>query len=159
WTDRQPQLEALATTTGTAADLYTPEFRAAVTAPLVTGACPTDEPGKSMCETWTARFQADFPHLPTAAAHAPSLLAYGSKDDLLVPPYRQCVVNRLAKDGVTPTLCIDPDAGHGGATGIAATRADYAVDWIANVTLGAPAPAACSIAKFDLGVSCPPGLD
>jgi hypothetical protein len=42
-----------------------------------------------------------------------------------------------------------------GATGIAATRGDYAADWIASVTLGAAPPAACSVASFDLGVTCP----
>jgi dienelactone hydrolase len=152
WTDRQPQLEAIGPT---AADLYAPAFRAAVAAPLATGACPADEPGKTVCERWTARFRADFPHLPPAAARVPTLLAYGGSDDLLVPPLMQCTVNRLAADGVTPTVCIDPQAGHGGATGIAATRGDYAADWIASVTLGAPAPAACSVATFDFGVSCP----
>jgi hypothetical protein len=34
-------------------------------------------------------------------------------------------------------------------------RGDYAADWIASVTLGAPAPAACPVSKFDFGVSCP----
>lgn len=152
WTDRQPQLEAIGPT---AADLYTPAFRSALAAPLATGSCPADEPGKSVCETWAARFRADFAHLPATAARVPTMLAYGGSDNLLSPPLMQCTLDRLAADHVTPTLCVDPQAGHGGPTGIAATRADYAVDWIASVTLGAPAPAACAVATFDFGVSCP----
>ena len=152
WTDRQPQLEAIGPT---ALDLYALPFRAALVAPLLAGGCPAGEPLESMCKSWIARFRADFPHLPAAGARVPTLLAYGGKDDLLAPPIMQCTLNRLAVDGVRPTLCIDPQAGHGGATGIAATRADYAADWIASVTLGAPAPTACSVATFDFGVSCP----
>jgi len=152
WTDRQPQLEALGPTV---ADIYAPAFSAALVTPLVTGSCPAVEPLKSMCETWIARFRADYPHLPAAAARVPTLLAYGGSDDLLPPPFMQCTLNRLAADGMTPTLCIDPRAGHGGATGIAGARGDYAADWIASITLGAPAPAACSVATFDFGVSCP----
>lgn len=151
WTDRQPQLEAIGPT---AAELYTPAFRAAISAPLATGACPADEPGKAVCQTWSARFAADYPHLP-ASARVPTLLAYGGSDNLLPPPLMQCTMNRLAADGVQPTVCIDPQAGHGGVTGIAATRGDHAADWIASVTLGAATPAACSVASFQFGVTCP----
>jgi hypothetical protein len=58
------------------------------------------------CETWNARFAADYPHLPATAARVPTLLAYGGKDEYRVPPLMECVVNRLAADGTF-------GAGHG----------------------------------------------
>ncbi|MEO8878676.1 MAG: hypothetical protein ABI461_24010, partial [Polyangiaceae bacterium] len=51
-----------------------------------------------------------------------------------------CVFDRLTSDGANFNVCFEPGADHGG---IVRVRADYVNDWIANVALGAPAPAAC----------------
>ncbi|GAC1353115.1 MAG: hypothetical protein NVSMB1_23110 [Polyangiales bacterium] len=139
WKETYPELEAIGKDLN---DVYDPVFADAVAIAAATGnACETTEPKKSICEKWIARYTADRPHLTGKAAAVPILLAYGGKDDTLAPDRMKCVVDRLRKDGANLTVCLDPDTDHGG---IVRTKPDFANDWIASKTLGAPAPPACA---------------
>lgn len=140
WAKNYPKLEALGTK---ATDLFDPAFDAAVTNAAAAGsACPTADPGKTLCETWLARYKADRPSL--SAVKAPVLFMYGAKDTTIPPQRVTCAIDTMEKDGVKPTYCVDPDQDHGG---IVRAKSSYVADWIGSVALGETAPAACAKGK------------
>ena len=81
------------------------------------------------------------PAFTGAAASTPLLVLYGGQDTTITPDRAACVFERLASDGATDSVCFEPTADHGG---IVRMRADYVNDWIANLTLGAALPGACT---------------
>jgi hypothetical protein len=94
-----------------------------------------------LCTTWMNRYFADRPNIPAAARSVPIFFGWGGKDDTLASDRISCALDRLRSDGANvQTLCVDPNATHGG---IAGAQADVVADWIAQQTLGGPAPAAC----------------
>lgn len=140
WAKNYPKLEALGTK---ATDIFDPAFDKAVTNPAATGdPCPTTDPDKSLCEKWIARYKADRPSL--SGLKAPVLFLYGGKDTTIPPVRVTCAIDKIEKDSITPTYCIEPDADHGG---IVRAKASYVADWIGSVTLGETAPAACAKGK------------
>jgi len=152
WAAKYPQLEALGTYPD---ELYDPEFVSQVGFSSV-GNNPCD-PG-SVCAKWLARYSADRPRLTGKALTTPLLLLYGGKDTTIAPPRMRCALDRLADDKTNLTVCVDPEQTHGG---IVRARASYVSDWIASVTLGTPAPAACASGAASIAPTCetPPPND
>ena len=145
WGPPYPTLEALGTRS---TDIFDPAFTGAVMASAASGvACPSDEPAKSTCEMWIARYLEDRPHLTGAAAQVPILVAYGGKDDAITPDRFQCVLDRLQEDKANVTYCFEPDGMHGE---LPAQAGGFAVDWIAHQTLGTPLTATCPSDKIEL---------
>ena len=81
---------------------------------------------------------ADWPHLTGAAATTPILVEYANDDTTITPDAMQCVFDRLTGDGTNFKVCYDTSPlGH---SGVVAAHSDYVSDWIAQQTLGGPAP-------------------
>jgi len=122
----------------TVTDLYDPAFVGSVkfAAGGITECGATDE----TCKKWMARYAASRPHITGKATKVPQLVLYGTKDTTIPPDRAMCGFDRLKSDGATYKVCLSPDATHSGIVG---ARAGYVNDWIANVALGAPAPAPC----------------
>ena len=118
-------------------DVYDPAFSASIAAPIGLGNPCKDD----LCNKWKARFLADRPHLTGDAAQVPILLPYGGMDTTIPANRMTCVLDRLDLDKANYKLCFEPTAGH---TGVVNVRSDYASDWIAAKTLGAPEPPACT---------------
>lgn len=138
WSASYPELEALGTTVN---DLFDKDFISAIVSPAALGFdCKDEEPAKSVCEKWIARFLGDRPHITGKAAEVPILLAYGGKDTTITPDQFQCGIDRLANDQATVTECYHPEAGHGP---LPAVSGGHAVDWISHVTLGTPLTTSC----------------
>ncbi|HQY60675.1 MAG: alpha/beta fold hydrolase [Myxococcales bacterium] len=135
WDAKYPQLEALGTLPN---DLFDPEF--VKTVALVAAGINDCDPANAACVKWAKRYAADRPRLTGAAAQTPMLLLYGAKDTTIPKDRMQCALDRLKQDQTKTTVCVEPDATH---SSIVDVRSDYVADWIANVALGGPAPAAC----------------
>jgi dienelactone hydrolase len=144
-----PPYESLESLGRTAADLFSDEFRSAVSAEAALGmsGCPAEEPGASLCKTWIERYQQDRPHFTGQAASTPLLLVYGGLDETVPPDRFQCVLDRLAHDEVNGTQCFDPEADHGT---IPARSGAYVAQWILHQTLGAPLTASCPADEIEL---------
>jgi dienelactone hydrolase len=94
--------------------------------------------GNALCETWVGRMTADWPHLTGTAATTPILIEYANDDQTLTPDVMACVFDRLSGDGNNYKVCYDVNpVGH---SGVVADNSDYVADWIAQQTLGGPAP-------------------
>jgi pimeloyl-ACP methyl ester carboxylesterase len=136
-----PQLEALGEY---AYDLFEDTFRDSVGDPAAgVGACATDN---AVCNKWIKRYVDDRPHLTGGAAKVPLVMLYAGNDDTIPSTRLKCAYDRLVTDGTNLTLCYEANVGGGkfqGHQGILNEKNDYVADWIANVTLGAPAPTAC----------------
>jgi predicted esterase len=132
-------------------EFFLPSYVSAIgipATPLGDGNCN----GDPTCETWLARMTADWPHLTGAALEVPILIWYGNGDTTITPDAMQCVYNRLSADGAHYRVCYDPNpVGH---SGIVSSDADYAADWLAEQTLGAPGPTepCAALATNDAGV-------
>ncbi len=128
---------------GDLANLYDPDFLAAVTNSQALGnACPTDPTRNALCQKWKPRYAADRPHITSDATKVPTLLVRGG-EDIDIPQDRfVCGTDRLTADGVSFEVCYEPTASH---TTTIAVRGDYVADWVAHVALGEPAPAACPL--------------
>jgi predicted esterase len=97
--------------------------------------------GTALCTTWMNRYFADRPNLPAAAKTVPIFFGWGAMDDTITSDRISCALDRLHSDGANvQTVCVDPMGTHGG---IAGSVGDIVADWIAQQTLGGPAPAAC----------------
>jgi len=145
WSESYPELEALGTTIK---DLVAEEFRSAIGPSATVGApCPTDEPAKSLCEKWIARYVSDRPHLSGAAAQVPILLVYGGQDTTIPPDRFQCALDRLDEDGAALSACYDPAATHGE---IPAMQGPYVLGWIGEQVLGIPNAGTCPSTEFAL---------
>ena len=108
--------------------------------------------GNALCETWVGRMTADWPHLTGPAATTPILVEYANDDQTITPDVMACVFNRLSSDGANYKVCYDFNpVGHSGSV---SDNSDYVVDWIAQQTLGGPAPTeTCgSLTDNDAGV-------
>ncbi len=114
--------------------------------------------GNPVCEKWIKRYTADRPHLTGAAATTPILLLYGGADTTIPPERMRCALDRLKEDGVNMSFCFEAAATHGS---IIDQKSDYVSDWIANLTLGGPAPAACAANESAVTAECatPPPND
>lgn len=119
------------------ADIYDPQLIASLAAPAKDGTECADD----LCKKWKARMIADRPHLTGAATKVPVLLPYGAKDDIIVPAYFSCTVDRLEGDGANYKVCYSSTLGHSDVVG---ATADYVNDWIAAKTMGQPEPAGCA---------------
>lgn len=135
WDAKYPQLEALGTLPN---DLFDPEF--VKTVALVAAGINDCDPANAACVKWAKRYAADRPRLTGAAAQTPMLLLYGAKDTTIPKERMQCALDRLKQDQTKTTVCVEPEATH---SSIVDVRSDYVADWIANVALGGPVPAAC----------------
>ena len=145
WSESYPALEALGTN---AKDLFDQTFRDAIGPSATAGvACPTTEPGKTICETWIARYIADRPHITAPATEVPILIVYGGLDDTLPPDRMQCALDRLQQDGATLSYCYDPAGTHGE---IPAMQGQYAVGWVGAQALGIPNLATCPSTEITL---------
>ena len=126
---------------GNIESLYDPTFVSAVTNSEALGnPCPTDPTKNALCQTWKARYAADRPHITGAATTVPTLLVRGGADVDIPADRFVCGTDRLTSDGASFSVCYEPTATHATAVTM---RGDYVADWIANVALGEPAPAAC----------------
>ena len=69
-----------------------------------------------------------------------------------------CALERLKTDNANLTVCYEAEAGHGSIIDV---RGDYVADWIATLTLGAAAVAACPANESAITVGCatPPPND
>ena len=135
WSTSYPDLEAA----GTSANAF---FTAAYQSSILPGVFPGGSCGQdAVCQTWTARMTADWPHLTGGAAKVPILLLYANDDTTVTPDLMACVFQRLSTDGANYSVCYDQDpVGH---SGIVEARADVVADWIAAETLGGQPPTAC----------------
>lgn len=144
WAKQYPDLAAVGSV---ASDFFDPTFVSAVSAAAGMGAnCPTEEPKKSLCEKWIARYLADRPSFPPEVGKIPILIQRGGKDTTLPPEYFQCVVDRFTASGNPLTYCFDPNLAHSDTL---RHHSDFTVDWIANKTLGTPITATCPDDKVD----------
>ena len=113
--------------------------------------------GDTTCETWIARMTADWPHLTGAAAQVPILVWYANDDTTITPDSMQCVFNRLSADSTAYQVCYDPSPD--GHQGVVAHNSSYVSDWIAQKTLGGPAPTGACAALAPNGSGVPQLLD
>jgi hypothetical protein len=142
WGGPYAQLDSLGTLV---TDLYDPAFVTSIAEPAAFGsACAA---GDAVCAKWVARYAADRPHLTGNAASSPLLVLYGGEDTTISNGLAACVFDRLTSDKANYKVCFEPTADHGGIVRI---RADYVNDWIANLTLGTPAPTPCPDDQSDL---------
>jgi pimeloyl-ACP methyl ester carboxylesterase len=135
-------------------DLFESSFVGAVAISAAIGSsCSTD-----VCTKWIDRYTADRPHITGAAAQVPILVAYGMKDTTIPTARMRCALDRLKEDNTKLTVCVDPDKDHGG---IVSGKGEYVADWIGNVALGEPAPAACAANESLITDACatPPPND
>lgn len=135
WGSKYAELEALGTFPE---DIYDPQF--VKTVALVSAGINECDAADATCVKWQKRYKDDRPHLTGKAAQTPMLLLYGGKDTTIPPDRMQCALDRLKQDGTKTTVCVEPDATHGSIVDV---RSDYVADWVASVTLGGAAPAAC----------------
>ena len=91
-----------------------------------------------------------------AAARVPILSLWGGMDRTITPDLAACVFNRYKADNANVTVCVDPASTHGS---IVTSHADYVNQWIAAVTLGATAPAACRYNQTNLSANEAGALD
>jgi pimeloyl-ACP methyl ester carboxylesterase len=155
WGDGYTQLVEAGTS---ANDFFLPSYTGAVgpaSTPLKYGDCG----GDATCEKWRARMIHDWPHLTGNAAKAPVLLWYANNDSTVTPDGMQCVFNRLQGDGANYKVCYDPtpfvtNGATSGHSGPPAVDNNYVIDWVAQQTLGDPAPteACASLAPNEAGV-------
>jgi pimeloyl-ACP methyl ester carboxylesterase len=97
--------------------------------------------GDTLCDRWMQRYFDDRPHLTGSAKTVPIFFAWGGKDDTITSDRIICALDRLHGDAANvQTVCVDPNATHGGMSG---AKADVVADWIAQQALGGPAPAVC----------------
>ena len=145
WGPPYPALEALGTNL---LDVFDPSFTDAVVgSAALGGACPEEEPSKSICEKWIGRYLADRPHLTGKALDVPVLVTYGGKDDAITPDRFQCVLDRLEGDGANLEYCYDPEGMHGE---LPAQLGGYAINWLAHKTLGEALEAPCPSTEIKL---------
>ncbi len=138
WSAAYPALSDVATLV---TELFDPVFVDAVMIPAGTGQpCSTEEPAKTICETWLERYAADRPHFTGALAQIPQLVVYGGLDTTIPPDRIMCALDRLETDGVNSTQCFDPMGTHGS---VVADHGDYAVQWIAAQVLGTEITETC----------------
>ena len=148
WSSAYP---ALADAGASANDFFTADYVNAMelaATPLGNGDCN----GNATCQTWIDRMTADWPHLTGSAAQVPILVWYANGDTTITPDAMQCVFNRLSSDSASYKVCYDTrPIGHSGPP---AEDTNYVADWIAQQTLGKPAPteACASIPDNDAGV-------
>lgn len=147
--DAGPALVAMG---DTIADVLDPSFTGAVSFAAATGSSC----GSDLCNEWISRFAADRPHLTGAAVNVPIMIAYGGMDMAIPADRMACVLDRLDTDKASYSLCLEPSADH---VGIVLRRSDYAADWIAARTLGAPEPAPCDAAFVRPECATPPPND
>jgi len=154
WSDKYPALEALGTKMS---DVFDPTFADAIMTTASSGAaCPTDEPKKSLCEKWMARYLADRPKIEGAAKDVPILFLWGTADPTIKADRITCARDKLKADGAKMEWCIEEGAEHGGTNGILAKRASYAAEWIGSKLLGEAAPAKCPKDETAITASCNP---
>jgi hypothetical protein len=82
----------------------------------------------------------------------PALVLYAQNDQTITPDLMACVYRRLSEDHLDYQTCFESQVpGHSGTL---AAKADYVADWIAQQTLGEPAPTgACApLPTDDAGV-------
>ncbi len=62
--------------------------------------------------------------------------------DIIMPPDSEaaCNLDKLAKDGVTPQLCIDPQGQH---TTVVGRNMDFVITWVQALLAGQPLPTTC----------------
>lgn len=114
--------------------------------------------GDATCEKWIGRYKADRPNLTGAAASTPILLMYGGKDTTITPDRMACALDRLEGDNTNLSVCYEAAADH---ASIIDVRGEHVADWIASLTLGGAAPAACAANESAITASCatPPPND
>lgn len=152
WAAKYPALEALGTKVS---DVFDPTFADAVMNPAANGVpCATEEPKKSICEKWMARYLADRPKFEGAATSVPVLFMYGLKDTTIPADRVTCARDSLKKSGAKMEWCVDESAEHGGTDGILAKRVSWAADWVGSKLLGEPAPAPCPKTEADIDATC-----
>jgi len=134
-----PTWEKLTALGTDASSIYDPAFinSIAQTAAGFQNACNA---GDALCTKWMQRYADDRPHITGHAATVPMFIAWGSADTTIPSDRVTCGIERLKTDGITPTICVDPGVDHSDIVG---TKADVVADWIAQQTLGGPAPTAC----------------
>jgi pimeloyl-ACP methyl ester carboxylesterase len=135
-----------------ALDLYDDAFRASVSGPA-TGAFGPCTAGDAVCTKWLGRYSADRPHLTGKAATTPILVMYGGTDTTIPPERMSCGVDRLKQDGAKLTVCYEGAADHHSIVNL---RGEYVGDWIASLTLGTAAPAACAVNETGITKTCDP---
>jgi len=145
WGPPYPSMEALGTNL---LEVFDPAFTVAIQGAAAFGSeCPGEEPAKSTCEKWIARYLADRPHLTGKAATVPILVTYGGKDDAITPDRFQCALDRLQEDQANLEYCFDPEGMHGE---LPLQLGGYAINWIANKTLGEALDAPCPSKEIKL---------
>ncbi|MBX3210258.1 MAG: alpha/beta fold hydrolase [Labilithrix sp.] len=114
--------------------------------------------GDATCDKWISRYKADRPNLTGAAATTPILMMYGGADTTITPDRMACALDRLKSDGTNLTVCYEGTADH---ASIIDVRGEHVADWIASLTLGATAPAACAANESAITATCatPPPND
>jgi pimeloyl-ACP methyl ester carboxylesterase len=139
WAPSYPLLEASGTLL---TDLFTDEYANQIK--FVAGGGGTCNANDTLCTTWMERFTEDRPHLTGAAAEVPQLIVWGQADGYFDTGRMACVFERMNEDQANVSACIDsdPTANH---NTIVSNKADHVNQWIANVALGEPAPAACDL--------------
>jgi pimeloyl-ACP methyl ester carboxylesterase len=130
-------------------ELFEDAFRLAIATPA-TGLAQCLA-GDAICTKWLARYSADRPHLTGKAAATPLLVMYGGKDTTVPPERMSCGIDRLKQDGTKLTVCYEENADHHSLLGVSGDRVS---DWIASLTLGAPAPASCAANETAITKKC-----
>jgi pimeloyl-ACP methyl ester carboxylesterase len=121
----------------------------------INATCPTDEPAKSTCELWYARYLADRPHVTGAAQNVPIQLIWGTTDTTIAYDRVTCAIDRLHSDNASLKVCVVPGVDHGGAVG---ARVDWMANWIAARALGGPEPAAADCGGDESAILDPMGM-
>lgn len=139
WAKHYPSLEDAGTSGGpdagaSANDIFLSSYSSAISSAALSDNCN----GDATCQKWLDRMTTDWPHLTGTAAKVPTLVLYATGDTTITPDLMACVYDRLSADKINYQTCYVTDSsGHSGAI---ASKADYVADWIAQQTLGAPAP-------------------
>jgi pimeloyl-ACP methyl ester carboxylesterase len=154
WAKDYPVLEDAG---ASANDIFLSSYADSISTAALSDNCGKD----ATCQTWLDRMTSDWPHLTGAATQVPMLALYAQQDNTITPDLMACVYRRLTEDQMNYQTCYVTDPKAMGHAGSLAAKGDYVADWIAQQTLGAPAPneTCWPLATNDAGTPQIPGPD
>jgi len=117
-------------------DIFDPTLRATLLACIGGADAGVDagctDPGLSLYDFFNQNFV-------TADPKGPPILYVQGLADIIMPPASEaaCNIAKLQQDGVTPQVCVDPDAQH---TTVVGRNMDFAIPWALALLGGQPLP-------------------
>ncbi len=125
-------------------DIFDPTFQATTLA-CINGGAGDGGAGAGCVDPGLSFYNFLTGNILTADPSGPPLLFVQGLEDVIMPPASEaaCNIEKLIADGVTPQVCVDPQALH---TNVVARNMDFAIPWALAALGGKPLPTTCSSA-------------